>query len=107
LNYAAILHQTLMNRLVLDASAMLQTALCMVIVMALAGCNFTTGSARRDPERQVEEPTCYRDAKSEYEAAGASQSPNAAFLNIGAALVSKDNAFEKCAPAGGGKNKTN
>jgi hypothetical protein len=96
-----------MNRPVVDVSAMVHSALCIVIVIALAGCSSAAGSARGGPELQVEEPTCYRQAKTEYEAAGASQSPNAALLNIGAALVAKDNTFEKCAPAGGGKTKIN
>ena len=110
MNDAAILHQTLIKRSVVDVSAMLQSVLCIVFVMALAGCGFsssTTGNAHGDSELQAEEPTCYREAKSEYEAAGASQSPNAALLNIGAALAFKDNAFEKCAPAADGKNKIN
>jgi hypothetical protein len=104
---AAILDQTLMNHSVMDASAMLQSALCMVFVMALAGCGFATGSARGDPQPQVEEPTCYRDTKSEYEAAGASQSPNTALLNIGASLAAKDNALGKCVPAAGEENQIN
>ena len=97
------LSKSLMNHPVMDASAMLQSALCMVIVMALAGCGSAAGSARDDPQLQVDEPTCYRDAKSEYESAGASQSPNAAMLNIGASLAAKDNGFGKCVPAAGEK----
>jgi hypothetical protein len=92
-----------------DASAMLRSAFCMVIVMALVGCGSigsTSGSAHGDSELQAE-PTCYRDTKSEYEAVGANQSPNAALLNIGAALTSNDNAFENCASSGRAKNKVN
>jgi hypothetical protein len=104
---AAILDQTLNNHPVMDASAMLQPALCMVIVMGLAGCGSAIGSARDDPQQQMEEPTCYRDTKSEYEAAGASQSPNAGLLNIGASLAAKDNGFGKCVPAAGERSKIN
>ena len=75
--------------------------------MALAGCVSATGSARSDPEAQMQEPTCYRDTKSEYEAAGASQNPNAALLNIGGDLGSRDNVLEKCMPAAGARNRTN
>jgi hypothetical protein len=89
----------------MDASAMLQSALCMIFVMALAGCGMATGSARGDPQSRMDEPTCYRDTKSEYEAAGASQSPNTALLNIGASLAAKDNGFGKCLPATGEKSQ--
>jgi len=83
---------------------MLRSALCIFMVVTLAGCGSATGSARGDPEVQVDEPACYRDAKSEYEAAGASQSPNAALLNIGGSLAARDNGFGKCVPTGGERN---
>lgn len=92
---------------IMDASAMLQSALCMVFVLALAGCGMATGGVRGDPQPQVAEPTCYRDTKTEYEAAGASQSPNTALLNIGASLAAKDNGFGKCLPAADEKNRIN
>jgi hypothetical protein len=91
----------------MDVSAMLQSALSMVIVIAIAGCGSAIGSARGDSQHPMDEPACYRDTKSEYEAAGASQSPNAALLNIGASLAAKDNAFGKCVPAAGEKNQIN
>jgi hypothetical protein len=84
---------------------MLQSALSMVSVMALAGCGSPAGSARDDRQLQMAEPTCYRDTKSEYEAAGASQSPNAALLNIGASLAARDNALGKCLPAAGERTR--
>jgi hypothetical protein len=110
LNDAANLHQTRMNQRIVDASAMLQSALCMVIMLALAGCGSpgsAAGSTRNDPGLKVDEPACYRDARSEYEAAGASKTPNAALLDIGAALASRDNGLEKCVPAVSGKNNHN
>ncbi len=107
LNYADILRETLMNQPVEDATARLPSALCIVILMALGGCGASAGSARGDSELQVQEPACYRNTKSEYEAAGTSQSPNAALLDIGAALATNDNTLQKCLPAGGGRNKVN
>jgi hypothetical protein len=107
-NYVTVLHQTLMNRPVVNAAAILQFALRIAIVIAVAGCNSggsTNGNSRG--ESQVEEPTCYRDVKSEYESAGVSQNPNAALLNIGGELASKDETFEKCVPTGGARNRTN
>lgn len=107
-NHAIVPHQTLMNRPAVDAPAILQAALCITIVIALAGCSTAASTAANARgESQVEEPTCYRDAKSEYEAGGVSRDPNVALLNIGGELVSKDDAFEKCVPTGGGKNKSN
>jgi hypothetical protein len=107
-NYVTVRHQTLMNHPVVNAAAILQSALCMAILIAVAGCN-SGSSANGNPrgESQVEEPTCYRDAKSEWESAGVSQNPNAALLNIGGELASKDETFEKCMPAGGARNRTN
>ena len=104
LNYAAILYRSLMNRRSVDASAMLQSTFSMIIVLAHAGCgagSFTSGSARGDAEFQLERAACYREAKLNYEAAGAGPDPNAALMNIGAALIAKDNAFEQCTPARG------
>jgi hypothetical protein len=107
-NYVTVRHQALMNHTVVNMAAILQSALCMVIVIAVAGCN-SGSSANGNPrgESQVEEPTCYRDVKSEWESAGVSQNPNAALLNIGGELASKDETFEKCMPTGGARNRTN
>jgi hypothetical protein len=102
LRYAAIVQPTLSSRSI----ALLQSALGMVVVMALAGCSATPGSTRGQSDSQTEGPACYRETKSQYEAAEAGQSPNAALLNIAAALASKDNAFENCVPATGA-NKNN
>jgi hypothetical protein len=102
--YAAIPDQTRKTSGT-EASAMLQSALCMLIVTALAGCGSATGSARDDRQLLMDEPACYRDTKSEYEAAGASQSPNAAMLKIGASLAARDNALGKCLPAAGENNQ--
>ena len=66
MNYAAI---------PFDASRMLQCTLAIIIAVALSGCGTgmsPSGGARDDPEAHMEEPACYREAKSNYEAAGTS-----------------------------------
>jgi hypothetical protein len=103
LRYVAVPDRALITRPVAHRSAVLQSGLFMVMAIALAGCGSAIGGGRADPETQIDEPTCYREAKSEYEAAGASQNPNAGMLNIGAALAAKDNASDlrsPCGPAG-------
>lgn len=76
----------------------------LVVVLTLAGCSIggpAAGSAG-DP-RLMEGPNCYREAKSEYEAAGTSQNPNAALMNIGSELGARENPFERCSSAAGSK----
>jgi hypothetical protein len=73
-----------------------------IIVLALTGCSASvspSGSAGGDPVSRMEEPACYREAKSSYEAAGTSSDPNAALVNIGAALSARDSVFDRCTPA--------
>jgi hypothetical protein len=99
LRYAANLLQLLINRQSVDASKMLKAAFCIIVASAVAGCaadSFTAGTAHGDAEFRMQGPACYRQAKSNYEAAGASPDPNAALMNIGAALSAKDDAFEQC-----------
>jgi hypothetical protein len=103
--YAAFIRQSVIDRPAVDASEILRSACSIIVVLALAGCGAgtsTAGSGHADPEVQME-TACYQKAESDYEAAGIGPNPNAALMNIGAALTAKDNAFEQCVRARGGK----
>jgi hypothetical protein len=104
LNFASILYRLLTHCRAVDESEMPRFTFPAIVVLGLAGCapgSFNAGGAYNDPQFRMEEPACYRETKSNYEAAGTGPDPNAALLNIGAALIAKDNALGLCTSARG------
>lgn len=89
-----------MNRPSIDAAVMRPSTFVLVIALGLAGCGASASNAEsaQGSASRMEGPACYRDAKSNYEAAATGPDPNAALMNIGAALTATDDAFAHCDP---------